>query len=67
MATTVYEQDARWCAMLQHLVLEGGAITVELETRMVAAGLDLDRLHRCLQAARVRAAAAPGGPRRETD
>jgi hypothetical protein len=53
----VREQDARWCALLQHLVRDGGAITPELEESMSAAGFDLDRLHRCLLAPRRRAPA----------
>lgn len=51
---SIGEQDARWCARLQHLVREGGVITPELEARMSAAGFDLDRLHRCLLTARRR-------------
>jgi hypothetical protein len=51
---SIREQDARWCARLQHLVREGGAISPELEERMSAAGFDLDRLHRCLLTARRR-------------
>ena len=48
----VCEQDACWCALLQRLVREGGAITAELEERMNASGLDLDRLHRSLLSGR---------------
>jgi hypothetical protein len=44
----IREQDARWCALMQCLVHEGGAISPELERRLRAAGVDMDQLRKCL-------------------
>lgn len=44
----IREQDARWCALIECLIREGGAITPDLEKRLRAAGFDMDELRKCL-------------------
>jgi hypothetical protein len=42
------DRDERWCKLLDCLLASGGLIEPELEKRLRAAGLDLDRLRKCL-------------------
>ena len=49
IARTGDSTTERWCALLQCLVREGGALTPDLDERMRAAGLDLDQLRDQLQ------------------
>ena len=46
----IREQDRRWCALLECLLRQGGAITPELEQRLRAAGLNADQMRKCLEA-----------------
>jgi L-Lysine epsilon oxidase N-terminal/L-lysine epsilon oxidase C-terminal domain/von Willebrand factor type A domain len=64
----IREQDARWCALLQCLTREGGAITPELERRLRADGFDMDQLRACLHLycqLRLKPASTGAGPARE--
>nr|WP_281723013.1 LodA/GoxA family CTQ-dependent oxidase [Nitrosomonas nitrosa] len=45
----IRKQDARWCALMQCLVHEGGVITPELEKCLRGMGFDMDVLRKCLQ------------------
>jgi hypothetical protein len=44
------DSDARLCALLKCALDRGGVIDVELEKRLQNAGVDLDRLRKCLEA-----------------
>jgi L-Lysine epsilon oxidase N-terminal/L-lysine epsilon oxidase C-terminal domain/von Willebrand factor type A domain len=46
----IRDHDARWCALMQCLVREGGAIRPELEKRLRAEGFDVDEVRKCLKA-----------------
>lgn len=48
MGDVIREQDARWCALLECLLRDGGAITPDLEQRFRAAGLNLGQVRKCL-------------------
>lgn len=43
-----HHPDDRWCEVLDCLLASGGPIEPELEKRLRAAGLDIDRLRKCL-------------------
>jgi L-Lysine epsilon oxidase N-terminal/L-lysine epsilon oxidase C-terminal domain/von Willebrand factor type A domain len=64
----IREHDARWCALMQCLLREGGAIGPELEKRLRELGLDLDQARKCLQrycASRPSRDSAASGPARD--
>jgi hypothetical protein len=44
----IYEQDARWCTLMQCLTKEGSVITPGLEKRLREAGFDMKRIRKCL-------------------